>query len=54
LNGKAAQSGDMALRIGKTLGVMMDTLMQTQPANEIAQTRKREKLTRVQRIACAG
>ena len=52
MNGKAAQSGDMALRIGKTLGVKMDT--QTQPANEIAQTRKREKLTRVQRIACAG
>lgn len=51
LNGKAALSGDMALRIEKALGVKMDTLMRMQSAYDIAQTRKREKEIRVQRIA---
>ncbi len=54
LNGKAGLSGDMALRIEKAFGVKMDTLMRMASAYEIAQTRKREKLIRVQRVVCAG
>lgn len=54
LNGKAGLSGDMALRIEKAFGVRMDTLMRMQSAYEIAQTRKREKLIRVQRVGCAA
>jgi addiction module HigA family antidote len=54
LNGKAGLSGDMALRIEKAFGVKMDTLMRMQSAYEIAQTRKREKLIRVQRVQCAA
>jgi addiction module HigA family antidote len=50
LNGKADLSGDMALRIEKAFGVKMDTLMRMQSAYDIAQTRKREKEIRVQRI----
>jgi addiction module HigA family antidote len=54
LNGKAGLSGNMALRIEKAFGVKMDTLMRMQSAYEIAQTRKREKLIRVQRVQCAA
>jgi addiction module HigA family antidote len=54
LNGKADLSGDMALRIEKAFGVKMDTLMRMQSAYDIAQTRKREKLIRVRRVAQAG
>ena len=50
LNGKADLSGDMALRIEKAFGVKMDTLMRMQASYDIAQTRKREKRIRVQRI----
>ena len=50
LNGNAALSGDMALRIEKAFGVQMDTLMRMQSAYDIAQTRKREKEIRVPRI----
>ncbi len=50
LNGKADLSGDMALRIEKAFGVRMDTLMRMQSAYDIAQTRKRERHIRVQRI----
>ena len=50
LNGKAALSGDMALRIEKAFGVKVDTLMRMQSAYEIAQTRKREKEIRVRPI----
>jgi len=53
LNGKAALSGDMALRIEKAFGIKMETLMRMQSAYEIAQTRKREKLIKVQRITRA-
>ena len=53
LNGKAALSGDMALRIEKAFGVRMETLMRMQSAYEIVQTRKREKLIKVQRITRA-
>jgi addiction module HigA family antidote len=54
LNGKTGLSGDMALRIEKAFGVGMDTLMRMQSAYEIAQTRKREKQIRVQRVQCAA
>jgi antitoxin HigA-1 len=53
LNGKAALSGNMALRIEKAFGVKMETLMRMQSAYEIAETRKREKLIKVQRITPA-
>ena len=53
LNGKAALSGDMALRIEKAFGVKMETLMRMQSAYEIVQTRKREKLIKVRRITQA-
>jgi addiction module HigA family antidote len=54
LNGKAGLSGEMALRIEKAFGVKMDTLMHMQSAYEIAQTRKREKLIRVERVRSAA
>lgn len=54
LNGKAALSGDMALRIEKAFGVAMDTLMRMQSSYEIAQTRKRENLIQVRRLTLAG
>ncbi len=50
LNGKAALSGDMALRIEKAFGVKMDTLMKMQVSYDIARTREREKQIHVQRI----
>ncbi len=50
LNSSADLSGDMALRIEKAFGVKMDTLMRMQASYDIAQTRKREKKIRVQRI----
>jgi antitoxin HigA-1 len=53
LNGKAALSGDMALRIEKAFGMNMDTLMRMQAAYDIAQTRKHEKKIHVRRIASA-
>jgi addiction module HigA family antidote len=54
LNGKAGLSGEMALRIEKAFGVKMDTLMHMQSAYEIAQTRKRENMIRVQRVRSAA
>lgn len=50
LNGRADLSGDMALRIEKAFGVRMETLMRMQSSYDIAQTRRREKQIRVQRI----
>jgi addiction module HigA family antidote len=50
LNGKAALSGNMALRIEKAFGVKMDTLMRMQSAYDIAQTRLRENQIRVRRL----
>jgi len=47
-------SGEMALRIEKAFGVKMDTLMRMQSAYEIAQTRKREKLIRIEPVRCAA
>ena len=54
LNCRAFLSGEMALRIEKAFGVKMDTLMRMQVAYDIAQTRKREKDIRVQRIKHAA
>ena len=51
LNRKASLSGDMALRLEMAFGVLMETLMRMQSAFDIAQTRKREKDIRVERIA---
>ena len=56
LNGKAALSGEMALRLEKAFGVsnnVGDTLMRMQSAYEIAQTRKREHQIQVQRLTPA-
>jgi antitoxin HigA-1 len=53
LNSKAALSGDMALRIEKAFGVKMETLMRMQSAYEIARTRKREKLIKVEKFVQA-
>ena len=50
LNGKAALSGEMALRIEKAFGIKMETLMRMQAEYDIAQTRKREKQIRVRRF----
>ena len=50
LNGKAALSAEMALRIEKAFGVRMDTLMRMQSSYDIAQARKREKSIHVRRI----
>lgn len=41
LNGRAALSPEMALRLEKAFGVPMDTLMRMQNSYDIAQTRKR-------------
>lgn len=54
LNGKAALSGEMALRIEKAFGVKMDTLMRMQASYNIAQTRKLESKIRVRRVKPAA
>ena len=43
LNGRAAISPEMALRIEKAFGVAMDTLMRMQSSYDIAEARKREQ-----------
>ena len=50
LNGKAALSGEMALRLEKAFGVRMETLMRMRSAYDIAQTRLREDRIQVARI----
>ncbi len=50
LNGKAALSAEMALRIEKAFAVSMDTLMRMQSSYDLAQARKREKAIHVRRI----
>jgi antitoxin HigA-1 len=47
VNGKAALSGDMALRIEKVFGIGMETLMFKQHQFDIAQARAREKRVRI-------
>lgn len=49
LNGHAALSPDMALRIEKAFGPKMDTLLRMQTAYEIAETRDREREIKVKR-----
>ena len=49
LNGRAALSPDMALRIEKAFGPKMDTLLRIQTAYEIAQARDREADIKVKR-----
>ena len=49
LNGRAALSSDMALRIEKAFGPRMDTLMRMQTSYDIAQARSREAKIRVRR-----
>jgi addiction module HigA family antidote len=49
LNGRAALSPDMALRIEKAFGPKMDTLLRMQTAHEIAETRDREGEIKVKR-----
>ena len=49
LNAKSDLSGDMALRFEKAFGVNMDTLMRMQNSYDIARTRRREKMIRVER-----
>jgi len=49
LNGRAALSPEMALRIEKAFGPKMDTLMRMQTTFEIAETRKREGEIKVSR-----
>lgn len=47
LNGRAALSPEMALRIEKAFGPRMDTLLRMQTAFEIAEARRREGAIRV-------
>ncbi|HEV2178260.1 MAG TPA: HigA family addiction module antitoxin [Terriglobia bacterium] len=49
LNGRAALSPDMALRVEKAFGPKMDTLLRMQTAFEIAEARDREGMIRVKR-----
>src|SRR2546429_6551920 len=49
LNGRAALSPDMALRIEKAFGPKMDTLLRMQTAYEIAGAREREGDIKVKR-----
>jgi addiction module HigA family antidote len=49
LNGRAALSSDMALRVEKAFGVRMDTLLRMQTAFEIAESRDRESNIKVKR-----
>jgi addiction module HigA family antidote len=49
LNGRAALSPDMALRIEKAFGPKMDTLLRMQTAYEIAEARDREATIKVRR-----
>lgn len=49
LNGRAALSPEMALRIEKAFGVRMDTLLRMQTSFEIARTRQREGAIKVDR-----
>jgi addiction module HigA family antidote len=49
LNGRAALSPNMALRIEKAFGPKMDTLLRMQTAYEIARAREREANIKVKR-----
>ncbi|CAN5514807.1 HigA family addiction module antitoxin [soil metagenome] len=47
LNGRAALSAEMALRVEKAFGVSMDTLLRMQTSYEIAETRRKAGRIRV-------
>ena len=49
LNGRAALSSEMALRMEKAFGLKMDTLIRMQTAYEIAEARERAAAIRVKR-----
>jgi addiction module HigA family antidote len=49
LNAKADLSGDMALRFEKAFGVDMEALMRMQNSYDIARTRSRAKMIRIDR-----
>jgi antitoxin HigA-1 len=49
LNGRAALSPQMALRIEKAFGPKMDTLLRMQTAYEVAKVREREQDIKVRR-----
>jgi addiction module HigA family antidote len=49
LNGRAALSPDMALRVEKAFGPRMDTLLRMQTAFEIAKARDRDANIKVKR-----
>ena len=53
LNGRAALSSDMALRIEKAFGPKMDTLMRMQTSYDSAQARSRAAKIRVRRYVAA-
>jgi len=54
LNGRAALSPDMALRIEKAFGPKMDTLLRMQTAYEIAEARDGEAKIKVKRYVAAS
>jgi addiction module HigA family antidote len=51
LNGRAALSSEMALRIEKAFGPKMDTLLRMQTSFEISEARARERQIKVKRYA---
>jgi len=51
LNGRAALSPEMALRIEKAFGPKMDTLLRMQTSFEIYEARKREREIKVKRYS---
>ena len=53
VNGRAALSSDMALRMEKAFGLKMDTLLRMQTAYEIALARDRAGTIRVKRYSSA-
>jgi addiction module HigA family antidote len=54
LNGRAALSPEMALRIEKAFGIKMDTLLRMQTSFDIAEARKRESEIEVARYTPPG
>ena|ERR1700730_13310690 len=54
VNGKAALTADMALRLEKAFGVSMDLLMRMQLAYDVAQARAREQKIKVKRYKVAS
>lgn len=54
LNGRAALSPEMALRIEKAFGPKMDTLLRMQTAVDAAKARAREKNIKVKRYGVPG